>query len=86
MGLFGLSSSFLFVVSPFSEALLKQGEVEALEKAGFKLSVDDCVRIFSGFSPDKATDNFLEEMGRPLPPNFFKEQIEGTVKRFLSKY
>jgi hypothetical protein len=37
-----------------SEALLKQGEVEALESLGFNLSVDDCVRLFSGVSPDTA--------------------------------
>ena len=37
-----------------SEALLKQGEVEALERLGFNLSVDDCVRLFSGVSPDTA--------------------------------
>ena len=37
-----------------SEALLKQGEVEALERLGFHLSVDDCVRLFSGVSPDTA--------------------------------
>lgn len=37
-----------------SEALLKQGEVEALEALGHNLTVDDCVRLFSGVSPDKA--------------------------------
>jgi hypothetical protein len=31
-----------------SEALLKQGEVEALEELGHKLTIEDCVRLFSG--------------------------------------
>ena len=44
-----------------SEALLKQGEVEALADLGFSLTVDDCVRLFSGVSPDKAADNFFKE-------------------------
>lgn len=42
-----------------SEALLKQGEVEALESLGFSLSVDDCVRLFSGVSPDTAAVEFF---------------------------
>ena len=61
-----------------SEALLKQGEVEALTTLGFDLSVEDCVRLFSGVSPDKAMKNFEEEFKKPLPENFFKEQIEGN--------
>ena len=43
-----------------SEALLKQGEVEALESLGFNLSVDDCVRLFSGVSPDTAAVLYLK--------------------------
>lgn len=32
-----------------SEALLKQGEVEALQKLGYNsITVNDCVRLFSG--------------------------------------
>lgn len=65
-----------------SEALLKQGEVEALARAGFNLSVDDCVRLFSGVSPDKAEENFFNEMKKPIPANFFKEQIEGSMDLF----
>jgi HAD superfamily hydrolase (TIGR01509 family) len=65
-----------------SEALLKQGEVEALAKAGITVTVDDCVRMFSGVSPDTATQRFLEEMKVPLPANFFKEQIAGSMDLF----
>ena len=42
-----------------SEALLKQGEVEALDAIGFKLSSDDCVRLFSGVSPDRAAVSYV---------------------------
>ena len=66
----------------FSEALLKQGEVEALAQLGFHLSVDDCVRLFSGVSPDKAAENFLNEFNKPLPDTFFKEQIAGSMDLF----
>ena len=69
-----------------SEALLKQGEVEALERGGFTdITVEDCVRMFSGVSPDKATENFLLEKGKPLPSNFFKEQIEGSMQLFRDR-
>ena len=60
-----------------SEALLKQGEVEALARAGIEMSVDDCVRLFSGVSVDEADKNFLKDKGKDLPPNFFKDQIAG---------
>eukprot|EP01038_Epipyxis_sp_PR26KG_P013090 gene13090-17544_t len=65
-----------------SEALLKQGEVEALADLGFVLTVDDCVRLFSGVSPDTAAANFLKEYKTPLPDNFFKLQIEGSMDLF----
>mmetsp|Transcript_2741 Transcript_2741/g.3850 ORF Transcript_2741/g.3850 Transcript_2741/m.3850 type:complete len:265 (+) Transcript_2741:1-795(+) len=65
-----------------SEALLKQGEVEALEALGFKLSSDDCVRLFSGVSPDRAAENFLNEFKESLPGDFFKKQIEGSMDLF----
>lgn len=68
-----------------SEALLKQGEVEALSKLGFNLSVEDCVRLFSGVSPDKAMTNFLEEYKKPLPDSFFKEQIAGSMDLFRKR-
>jgi HAD superfamily hydrolase (TIGR01509 family) len=68
-----------------SEALLKQGEVEALAKAGITVTVDDCVRLFSGFSPDTATTNFEVSMKRSLPPNFFKDQIEGSMQLFRDR-
>ena len=69
-----------------SEALLKQGEVEALQREGFAdITIEDCVRMFSGVSPDKATQNFLSEKGKPLPPNFFKEQIEGSMQLFRDR-
>lgn len=65
-----------------SEALLKQGEVEALAAAGFDLSIDDCVRLFSGVSPDQASANFLMEFGQPIPQDFFKDQITGSMDLF----
>ena len=65
-----------------SEALLKKGEVNALTKLGYSLTVDDCVRLFSGVSVDKAMENFEQEMGSKLPSNFFKEQIEGSLDLF----
>lgn len=68
-----------------SEALLKQGEVEALARAGITVTVDDCVRLFSGFSPDTATKNFEEVMKRSLPENFFKDQIEGSLQLFRDR-
>lgn len=68
-----------------SEALLKTGEIEALAKGGFQLTVADCVRLFSGVSPDKATENFKAEYGKDLPPNFFKEQIAGSMQLFRDR-
>lgn len=68
-----------------SEALLKQGEVEALARAGIVVTVDDCVRLFSGFSPDTATINFEESMKKPLPPKFFRDQIEGSMQLFRDR-
>ena len=65
-----------------SEALLKQGEVEALDALGFQLTVDDCVRLFSGVSPDTAAENFKKEFNKPLPETFFKEQISGSMDLF----
>ena len=68
-----------------SEALLKQGEVEALEKLGFKVTVDDCTRMFSGVSPDQAELNFKNEMGASLPSDFFKKQISGSMDLFRAR-
>lgn len=68
-----------------SEALLKQGEVEALAKDGIDVTVEDCVRLFSGVSPDKATINFEREMKQKLPDNFFKEQIAGSMDLFRAR-
>ncbi|KAJ1429320.1 HAD-like domain-containing protein [Ochromonadaceae sp. CCMP2298] len=68
-----------------SEALLKQGEVEALAAAGFDLSVDDCVRLFSGVSTDQAAYNFQQAIGSPLPPGFFQQQIQGSLGLFSAR-
>lgn len=65
-----------------SEALLKKGEVDALAKLGYSLTTDDCTRLFSGVSVDKAMENFEAEMGSILPPTFFKEQIDGSIDLF----
>ena len=45
-----------------SEALLKANEVDALEKLGFQLTVEDCVRLFSGVSQDTAKDSSKNTM------------------------
>ena len=64
-----------------SEALLKTAELEALQAAGFKdVTRDDCNRLFSGFAPEAGEANFLKEFGRPLPGNFFRDQIEGSAE------
>jgi beta-phosphoglucomutase-like phosphatase (HAD superfamily) len=68
-----------------SEALLKQGEVEGLARAGIEMSTDDCVRLFSGVSTDEAALNFLNEMKRELPEGFFKEQISGSLQLFRER-
>lgn len=68
-----------------SEALLKQGEVEGLARAGFDVSVDDCVRLFSGVSVDEAASNFMKEKKVPLPEGFFKEQIAGSLQLFQDR-
>ena len=68
-----------------SEALLKQGEVEGLARAGFDMSVDDCVRLFSGVSVDEAASNFMNEKKVPLPAGFFKEQIAGSLQLFQDR-
>lgn len=68
-----------------SEALLKEGEVEGLARAGFELSVDDCVRLFSGVSVDEAASNFFKEKQKSLPENFFKEQIAGSLQLFRDR-
>mmetsp|Transcript_24901 Transcript_24901/g.25120 ORF Transcript_24901/g.25120 Transcript_24901/m.25120 type:complete len:270 (+) Transcript_24901:62-871(+) len=68
-----------------SEALLKQGEVEALAKAGIDVTVDDCVKLFSGFSPDGAAENFLKVMKKPLPENFIRDQIAGSLDLFRNR-
>jgi HAD superfamily hydrolase (TIGR01509 family) len=57
-----------------SEALLKQGEVEGLARAGI-----------SGVSVDEAASNFLKEKKRPLPEGFFVEQIAGSLQLFRER-
>ena len=86
----GFSSKYLIIwdcdgVLVDSEALLKQGEVEGLARAGIEISVDDCVRLFSGVSVDEAASNFLKEKKRPLPEGFFIEQIEGSLQLFRER-
>jgi HAD superfamily hydrolase (TIGR01509 family) len=69
-----------------SEALLKQGEVEALAAEGFvDITVEDCVRMFSGVSPDKAIENFEEETGQSIPSDFFPQQIAGSMDLFRAR-
>ena len=68
-----------------SEALLKQGEVEALARAGIEVSVDDCVRLFSGVSVDEAARNFMKEKGKSLPEHFFRDQIAGSMQLFRDR-
>lgn len=68
-----------------SEALLKQGEVESLATYGIDCTVDDCVRMFSGVSPDKAISNFRKETGKDLPETFFPEQIAGSMDLFRAR-
>jgi HAD superfamily hydrolase (TIGR01509 family) len=65
--------------------LLKQGEVEALAKAGFSLTEMDCIRLFSGVSGDMAASNFLNEMKAPLPDNFIRDQIAGSMDLFRAR-
>jgi HAD superfamily hydrolase (TIGR01509 family) len=69
-----------------SEALLKTAEVEALHAAGFlQVTRDDCNRLFSGYSPEAGAKNFLNEFGKPVPENFFKDQIEGSIELFRNR-
>jgi len=69
-----------------SEALLKQGEVEALrDDHDIHLTVEDCVRMFSGVSPDQAMKNFQEATGQPIPPDFFPKQIAGSMDLFRAR-
>jgi len=68
-----------------SEALLKQGEVEALAELGYKVTVDDCTRMFSGVSTDTAEQNFKNVMGKSLPSDFFKKQIAGSLDLFRKR-
>jgi len=43
-----------------SEALLKQGEVEALQKLGYSsITVNDCVRLFSGINKNIIIINYI---------------------------
>jgi phosphoglycolate phosphatase-like HAD superfamily hydrolase len=66
-----------------SEALLKTAEVEALSTAGFTdVTRDDCNRLFSGYAPEAGAARFLEEYGKPLPEDFFKDQIANSVSLF----
>ena len=66
-----------------SEALLKTAEMEALHAAGLtEVTIDDCNRLFSGFAPEAGEANFLEAFGKPVPENFFRDQIEGSAELF----
>ena len=44
-----------------SESLLKTSEVEALTKAGYNVTIEDCVRLFSGHTIENAEKNFKNE-------------------------
>ena len=69
-----------------SEALLKVAEMEALQAAGFSdVTIDDCNRLFSGFAPEAGAANFLEAFGKPVPDNFFRDQIEGSCDLFRQR-
>lgn len=69
-----------------SEALLKQGEVEALGALGYKgITIDDCTRMFSGVSTDQAEANFLREMGSSLPRDFFANQVASSMDLFRNR-
>lgn len=69
-----------------SEALLKTAEVEALHAAGFtEITSDDCNRLFSGFAPEAGEANFVAEFGKPLPDNFFRDQIAGSADLFRER-
>jgi beta-phosphoglucomutase-like phosphatase (HAD superfamily) len=65
-----------------SEALLKRGEVKALAAAGIEVTVDDCVRLFSGVSVDQAAANFKRAMNKDLPAGFFAEQVAASMSLF----
>lgn len=64
-----------------SESLLKTSEVEALTKAGYNVTIEDCVRLFSGHTIENAEKFFKNEYGE-LPSNFFRDQIEGSMQLF----
>lgn len=69
-----------------SEALLKIAEVEALQAAGFMdVTRDDCNRLFSGYAPEAGAARFLEEYGKPLPENFFRDQIANSAGLFRDR-
>lgn len=69
-----------------SEALLKQAEVDALVEAGFEgVTTDDCNRLFSGYAPEAGAVRFEEEYGRPLPDNYFNDQIANSLQLFRDK-
>eukprot|EP00527_Entomoneis_sp_CCMP2396_P009848 CAMPEP_0198137592 /NCGR_PEP_ID=MMETSP1443-20131203/1061_1 /TAXON_ID=186043 /ORGANISM="Entomoneis sp., Strain CCMP2396" /LENGTH=277 /DNA_ID=CAMNT_0043799075 /DNA_START=93 /DNA_END=926 /DNA_ORIENTATION=+ len=68
-----------------SEALLKKGEVESLAEYGIEVTVEDCVRMFSGVSPDKAIENFKAETGQEIPIDFFPKQIAGSMDLFRAQ-
>jgi HAD superfamily hydrolase (TIGR01509 family) len=80
-----LKHCFIIGVLVDSEALLKQGEVEALASHGITVTEMDCIRMFSGYSPDAAAVNFLREMKRPLPDNFIRDQIAGSMDLFRKR-
>ncbi len=69
-----------------SEALLKTAEKEALNAAGFAdVTIDDCNRLFSGFAPEAGAANFLKEFGKPVPDNFFRDQIANSAELFRQR-
>ena len=69
-----------------SEALLKRAEVDALVAAGIdNVTEDACNRLFSGYAPEAGAANFEKEYGRPLPENYFRDQIANSKDLFREK-
>lgn len=64
---------------------MKQGEVDALAKHGIHVTIDDCTRLFSGFSPEAGERNFREAFSRDLPQDFFKHQVEQSLQLFRDR-
>lgn len=67
-----------------SETLLKKSEAESLTKAGYEVTVEDCIRLFSGYTCENAEKNFNNKYGK-LPDNFFSNQINKSIQLFKDK-